>query len=74
MNRNDLTLSRIRARAQLETHHLACRLVHAAPDETEGIVAQLEFSRWLIGACDDAMGGLATDHPPPQSTSPSKST
>ena len=57
MNVKDLMLRRIRERAKKETEYLARQFARALPDETEAILAHLEFEKWIVEACDDAMDG-----------------
>jgi hypothetical protein len=54
----------IEARARQNVGHLASRLVRAASDDKEPILAALEFERWLAERCREAIDDVESTRRP----------
>ena len=55
MNIKDVILKRIQRQAQAGAGRLADEFARAASEEKEAILAELEYEKWLAGACLDAL-------------------
>jgi len=55
VNVKDIKLEQIRRRSLAEARQLAGEFARAASEEREAILAALEFEKWLVASCADAL-------------------